>query len=457
MKPQTLVKLAKGFLGVLFAIIMVGAMFPALGLFAATGLILSSATAAATIEGAVTTETLDTASANLLRPEISKLITKIRRDIYPLDTIMREQGKVVKINSNVWKFYSKDERGIKDTTNGAYTYAGALSAAIGVDAVQNWAVGDVALLPGITSGDGKKLRVMVSSVDIPNAKLTLSPINGRDAAGTALGNLMPSVGDESYIVRIGNAHGETDAQTTPIEIAPYDSFNYAQVFMAQVEESLTAKKSLKEVDLNIMDYKEDAIIDMRAQAELAMLFGYPVENFYDPVQRKKVNLVGGALHYITKNKEYTKATAITNAIFNSWAKYIFTGNNGSDRRILFAGNGLLERMMNADVVTKQLIGGNAIEMVAGVKFTRIATAFGELLIRRHQAFDEMMLTSTTGYTDNGLVLDMQHIERGIFDPTEVKDLNLDDTGQKRVDAKRIRESWSMAFKNPDTHCWILGV
>ena len=450
MKSKSLVKWARLFLGMILAFVMIGGMFPALGLFAGAGLLLSSATAAATME-TVTTEALNTAASELLRPEISKLITKIRRDIYPLDTIMREQGKVLKINSNEWKFYSKDERGLKDTTNGAYAYAGALSSNIGVDAIQNWATGDIGLFPGITGGDGKKLRAMVSGVDVPNGKLILSPINGRDAAGTAIGNLMPAVGDESHLVRIGNAHGELDSQTTPIEIAPYDTLNYVQVFMAQVEESLTAKKSLKEVDLNIMDYKEDAIIDMRAQAELAMLFGYPVKDFYDPVQRKKVNLVGGADYYITKSKEYTKANAITNTIFNAWAKYIFTGNNGSDKRLLFAGNGLLERMMNADLIQKQMVG-NATEMVAGIKFTKIQTAFGELLIRRHQAFDEVY-----GYTDNGLVLDMQHIERGIFDPTEVKDLDLDSTGQKRVDAKRIRESWSMAFKNLDTHCWVKGV
>lgn len=445
-----IVKLAKLSFGVFMAILTVGVLFPTLGLFAATGAVLSSATATSTIEGTATTESLAAAESNLLRPEISNLITQIRRDIYPLDTIMREMGKVKKISSNEWKFYSKDERGLKDTTNGAYAYAGALSGNVGVDAVQNWAVADVALLPGINGGDGKKLRCIISAVDVPNGTVTLSPINGRDSAGTALGSYLPAIADESHIVRIGNAHGETDAQTSPIEIAPYDTFNYVQIFMAQVEESLTAKKHLKEVDLNIMDYKEDAIIDMRAQAELAMLFGYPVKDYYDPVQRKKVNLLGGADYYITKNKEYTKSAAITNAIFNAWAKYIFTGNNGSDKRILFAGNGLLERMMNADLVQKQMVG-NSTEIVAGIKFTRLQTAFGELLVRRHQAFDEVY-----GYTDNGLVLDMQHIERGIFDPTEVKDLDLDSTGQKRVDAKRIRESWSMAFKNLDTHCWIKG-
>ena len=444
-------KFARFILGALGMLVLICVFFPAIGILGGAGLTLAAASATSTIDGeAATTETLDAASDELLRPEISKLITKIRRDVYPLDTIMREIGKVRSISSEEWKYYSKDERGLQDQVSAAYTYAGAKSGQLSVNAAHYWAPHDTILFPGINGGDGKKLRGLASAVDVALNKITVTPVNGRDAAGTALGDLMPAVAKDSYITRIGNAHGETDAQTEPIEIAPYDTYNYAQIFMAQVEESLVAKKHLKEVDLNIMDYKEDAIIDMRAQAELAMLFGYPKKSFYDPILRKKVNLCGGADYYITKSKNYTKADAITNTIFNSWAKYIFTGNNGSDRRLLFAGNGLLERMMNADLVQKQM-EAKATEIVAGIRFNRIVTGFGELLVRRHQIFDEV-----NGYADNGLVLDMEHIERGYYEPTQTKKLNLDETGQKRVDARRILEHWSMAFRNLDTHCWLIG-
>jgi hypothetical protein len=445
-------KMAGLLLGFVAIIALVAAFVPALGLFGGAGIIYAAASATTTIAGEpATTETLDDASENLLRPEISKLITKIRRDNYPLDTIMREIGKVSSISSNEWKFYQKDERGLKDQLGAAYVYAGALSAALTVDASHMWAPHDVLIIPSVTGGDDKKLRCLVSSVDVSAGNITVTPINGRNAADDALGSFMPAVADDTYITRIGNAHNEIDAQTTPVEIAPYDTYNYSQIFMAQVEESLVAKKHLKEVDINIMDYKEDAIIDMRAQAENAMIFGYAKKDFYDPILRKKVNLVGGADYFITKEKEYTKSDAITNAIFNAWTKYIFTGNNGSDRRLLFAGNNLLERMMNADIVAKQM-EAKATEIVAGIRFNKIETGFGELLIRRHQLFEE-----TYGYSDNGLVLDMQHVERGYFEPTQTKKLDLDSTGQKRVDAVRILENWSMKFTNLDTHCWIVGV
>jgi len=448
MKTQkTILRLGGTLIGVLFIMLFSGFIF------GSSGAIMAVAAAAQTIEDTATNATVGAAASNLLRPDISKVITKIGRDIFPLDTIMREIGKVRKIESTEHKFYTKDERGIKDVTTAAYTYAATKSGLVSVTNPHFWQPHDIVFAPAITGGDGKKLRMMVSAVDMTNSKIQVTAINGRtSASASALGDLLPDIGNTTYITRSGNAHGETDAQTDPVEIAPYDTFNWTQIFMAQVEESLVAKSQLKEVDMGIMDYEEDAIKDMRGQAELAMLFGYPKKGFYDPNLRKTVNLMGGADYFITKEKQYTKANAITNAIFNSWAKYIFTGNNGSDKRLLFAGNDLLEAMQNADIFTKQFVSGGATELVAGVRFSKIETAFGTLLIRRHQLFEEVY-----GYSANGLVLDLEHVEKGIYEPTTITDLDLDKTGQKRVNAKRILEHWSMAFKNLDTHCWIKGV
>ena len=122
--------------------------FPALGILGSAGLTLAAATAAQTIEGEpATTETLDTAAANLLRPEISKLITQIRRDVYPLDTIMREIGKVTPIKSEEWKFYQKDERGLQDQLTAEYAFAGAKSGQLSVNSAHQWAPHDTVFFP----------------------------------------------------------------------------------------------------------------------------------------------------------------------------------------------------------------------------------------------------------------------------------------------------------------------
>jgi len=406
--------------------------------------------AAQSVTGTVTTDAMDTAADKLLRPEISKLITKIRPDVFPLDTILRKVGNVGKVDSREYKFYSSDVRGVKDTLTAEYTNADTTTSDIPVQSVHIWLVDDVIFFPTITNNSSEKLRAQVLTVNTSSDTLTVKAINGVGAGGTGDGDYMPTVAISTIITRIGNAKNEVAAQNTPYANAPTDVYNYVQIFMCQVEESFVEMTHNKEVQFNINDFKTDAIYDMRRQGELAMLYGYPKKGFFDPVANTKKDLMGGADHFITKTIGYTYDAAGVNSDFNSWARQIFTGNNGSYKRMLFAGNKLVEWMMNIPSVEKQL-QANKSEIVAGVKFKVIETYFGDLLIRRHQSFDD-----ASGYTYNGLVLDLDNVERRFREPTNSVKLELDKTGVRRVEAHRITESWTMAFRNIATHAWIIG-
>lgn len=421
-------------------------------IFSPEGLVLGMATAAAQATGdTVTTETVAVASPDLLRNEISKAITKIRPDRYPLDTILREIGNVGRCKAWEYEYWTVDVRGVTDTCNGGYTKSATSSTAkIPVSNMHIWGVDDNLIFPTVNGGDGTPLRCNVVARHPSENKIEVIALNGWNAAGTALGDLVPNIEDAKPMTRLAAAKAETDAQTQPYANMPTNETNYVQIMMAQVEESLVNKMVNKEVDWGIMDYKRDAIEDMRRTAELQMLFGYK-KKAYDPVSQKYKYNMGGALQNITALTEWDRTNGITKADFNAWGKAIFTGNNGSDRKIVFAGNGLLEALMNVDLINKQLEAGKT-EIVAGMKFKLIETTFGDLLLKRHQAFDDVY-----GYTYNGLVLDLEHIERRYMEHTQTKKLDLDNTGQKRVDAQRILESWTMAFRHPDCHRWLKGV
>lgn len=414
------------------------------------GSLAMASSAAKTVTETVETGDVDTASPNLLRPEISQLITKIRPDIFPLDTILREVGNVGKAESREYKFYSSDVRGVQDTMAAAHVQADVLTSNIEVTNVHIWTVDDVIFFPTITGGASAELRAQVLAITPATSLLTISAINGVGAGGSGDGDYLPTIADEAPMTRIGNAKNEIAAQNTPYANMPTDTFNYIQIFMCQVEESLVNFIHNKEVEWNINDYRTDAIYDMRRQGELAMIFGYPKKDFYDSVAQTRKDFLGGARHFITKTIAYVYGTAGTNANFNSWARTIFTGNNGSYKRIIFAGNGLVEWLMNIPVVEKRLDGAKS-EVIGGIKFKVIETYFGDLLIRRHQSFDDV-----SGYTYNGLVLDLENVERRFREITNSEELNLDKTGQRRVTAFRITESWTMAFRNPLTHAWIEG-
>lgn len=412
--------------------------------------VVAGATAAEAVADTVTTAKAKTASPNLLRPEISNVITKVRPDIFPLDTIMRQVGHVGGCPSREFKFYSSSVRGVFDTMTAAHVFAETDTAELTVTNVHIWLPDDIGFFPEVLDNNQKELRVKVTKVDNANKKITVVAVNGVGAGGAGNGTYLPAIANSKTLTRIGNAKGETDAQNVPYQNMATDTYNYVQIFMCQVEESLVESAHNKEVEYNINDFQTDAIYDMRRMAELTMIFGYPKLDVYDPDAQKTVDLMGGAKYYITKSKDYDATKAGTDAAFNAFGNAIFAGNNGSYSRILFAGNGLLEWLMNIPTVQKQLVA-NKTEIVAGLKFKVIETFWGDLYIRRHQAFDDI-----EGYTYNGLVLDLDNVERRIRKPAETVKLNLDVTGQRRVNAFRIIEEWTVAFRNPETHCWVIN-
>lgn len=438
-------KTIKFLLVALMSIMLVGIVGVVFGsLTAATGAVLLAAGAAEVVAGeSVTTENVP---ANLLRPEISKVITRFQPDRYPLDTILREVGNLGKSNAWEYQFWSSDVRGVTDVTTDDYTLAATTTAKIPVQNIHIWTKEDNIYFPTITGGDGLKLRAHVVGIDGSLNKLEVIPFNGLNQAGNAPGPYLPTIPDETPITRIGNAKGETDAQTEPYATMPTPESNYCQIIMTQVEESFIEKLHNKEVDWNILDFKKDALYDLRRQSEMAMLFGYK-KMIYDPIARKYKYNMGGADYFLADDMTYT-LDDMQATDFDKWGEQIFTGTASSDSRIVVAGNGFIRQLMGVPTIYKQL-EANKTEIIAGIKFKKIETFFGDFLLKRHQGFNDV-----EGFTNHALVLDMENIERRIMEPMQYKNLKLDDTGQKRVDAVRIHETWTMAFRYPDTHRWI---
>jgi hypothetical protein len=415
------------------------------------GIVLGMATVAAQAVGETsTTVTTEAASPGLLRNEISKAITKFQPDRYPLDTILREIGNLGGCKAWEYEYWSVDQRGVTDVTAAAYARNNA--SATGKVTVTNlhiWAVDDNLIFPTVMGYGNVPLRCHVVARHASDNQIEVVALNGFNAGNTAIGTIIPDIAEGKPITRLAAAKNETDAQTTPYANMPTNETNYCQIMMAQVEESVINKLHNKEVDWGILDYKRDAILDMRRTAELQMLYGFK-KKIYDPVAQEYKYSMGGALEYITDQIDWSITDGIAKKDFNAWGKEIFTGNNGSDKKIVFAGNSLLEALMNVDLVQKQMESGKT-EIVAGMKFKLIETTFGDLLLKRHQAFEDVY-----GYSYNGLVLDLEHVERRIMEATKTDVLNLDKTGTRRVEANRILETWTMAFKYPECHRWIIG-
>ena len=437
-------------------ILIAGGMFAA-GTIAIGGLIGSitgtslafAAAAGTTTSETSTTETIAAGSSELLDNTISKKITELKPSANPLDTILREIGEATPIKSWEYEYYYVDQKGITDTIKTAFSATNGSAPEntvheIYINAPHIWNVDDNIMFVDVLNSADKPLVLHIVETTPSASRLTVLPLNGNGTNGFDL----PALAQGKTIVRIGNAKAEMDVQTAPYQAYPQKTSNFCQIHMAQIEESIYAALHEKEVKWDLNDHRLQALYDLRRSMELTSLFGVK-KKVYDPIGRDYKYMTGGITSYITKGLSYSEATLTANAnkVFTGWGKSIFTGNSGSEKRVLFGGGTFMSDLMSIPTVQKQ-IEAKSTEVVWGITFKKIDTGFGELLVKYHPLFDEV------GYIEKGLVLDVNYLEKAVLKPMSSADLKLIESGQKNAKAQNISETLQILTRYPDLHAII---
>lgn len=426
-----------------FVIGVLGA-FALAALFGTGGVAYAMATGTVPDE-TVTTEKAKEVSPDLLRPDISKKITKIMPAAAPLDTLIREAGAHEKTTGLDFKFYSSELRPFKDKLEEAFTRPGTLPSdgvySLTVANGKVWQTDDDFIFHGVNGEDGLPLVAHIIEKESDTIKVIF--LNGADETGQPEGSVPPeSIADETEIGRLGNAKAELDAQTDPYGHLPTDRWNYSQQHMAQVEESLWQKIHSKEVDWDIRDMQTLSLFDLRCKMEATSWFGVR-RKVFDPKGDDYKYHSGGVIRFIDRKIEIP-AGDITDKSFAGWCKQIFVGNAGSDRRYMFIGSDLNERLSEVPHISKQ-IDGKSTEVVFGLTFNKVETNFGVLLFRHHQLFNYH------GFKESAVVLDLNNIRKRVFDPMKVRKLDLMSSGIKKANAYVLEEHFGLETRYADTH------
>ena len=373
--------------------------------------------------------------------DLDKKIVLIRPQDTPIDTFTRSIANNVK--SEAWEAggWEIGTREVFDRLDSAYSSGTTI-------AVQNgdmWKPGDTFLVHTIDS-DGNDNGVKLDSSNLPVMCIVKAVSGGNltvQRVGANLSASIPSIDDESIIQRLSPAVSELEASVEGFAIQPSDRKYYNQIHMCQVEESVIHALLKKKVAMDFSVYKEQTLWDFKRGMELCNLFG---------VGGLSKNAKGELVHHSTglwwqMNQQSTVdfTQAMTDQDWNSLGRSIFEGNNGADRRLLFAGNGLLEQIANVASYSKQLEAKNT-EMVLGLRVFKIETPFGELLIKPMGSLFE-------GYFSKcGMVIDPNFVKKYVMEPLTTTQLDLNKTGQRRVDnAVRIHETYSLFLENLPCH------
>lgn len=419
--------------------------------------------------------------------DISQEITKLRPDAYPLDTIMRElSAKSSNVQSPEVKYYQQSSKPFADSLDATATGTGASQASPKGDAYTATGNGATSLFIQVMNGDIFRVKdtILIEGCTVTytadgvkqlgaNAKtatdyaqqfhirsksgnvLEVKPIGGMLGTGAnATKYIVPSFPAGATVYRCGSAMGEKDMQTEPFGIIPEAQTNFCQKFMAQVEETTWQKLWKKEVSYDMSDMEADALFEFRGEIEAAYLFGN--KYFEDDARSGRTYFCEGLVRTLENQEplEYGTGGAdrtLTNAMWMGWLKSLFTGNNGSKTRVMFAGSGLISAIELFQLANSQKqMQINAVQdTYLGVKCTKIYNTFGELNIIRHPLFDEM-----GSWTDCGLVLDPQFLYKHTFESMTATNLDFKSSGQKDVDAKVLKETSCVTLRYPSCHAII---
>lgn len=441
MKKSNIFKLCLSVAGILAIVMMIApAMLPFLfggGAVLATGTMVTG--------DAVTTAEVAAAAPDLLMSTVSQKITEMKPARTPLDTIIRSATKK-SVKSFKTDYYAVDVLPFVDTVATTYTKpaTGVELAEVIVTNIDMWRQDDTALAVGIAGSDSTvgDLVLFIADVDVANSKLKVQALNGT-VEGALI--VVPTIASTTVLVRMGNCKAQKDASTSPYAMIPEKEYNYCQIFMAQIEEGTYEAMHKKEVEWSFSDFEALGIYDMKTTIELSYLFGFRKE-FVDKLGRDTKYACGGITREIDQSVEYGTGGAdrtVTNDTVIGWCQDAFTGNSGSDTRILFSGSKLTKYISAIDF-TKQL-GGGATEVKFGIEWKVISTNFGKLLWKLHPLFAEI------GWDEKGIILDVNQLEKHEFLPMGARDIDLLSSGQSKVNAKAIDEASCPILRYPDCH------
>ena len=127
----------------------------------------------------------------------------------------------------------------------------------------------------------------------------------------------------------------------------------------------------------------------------------------------------------------------------------FTGNNGSKRKILIAGTGLMEALSKLE--HSKVIRSGETKVKWGIEFKEFVSNFGTLYIVHSEIFDQC------GHVYDGFVVDPNYITKYVHVPFSAERLDLRRSGQRNTDAVVITEASCLVLRYPNAHMRVTGV
>ncbi len=254
------------------------------------------------------------------------------------------------------------------------------------------------------------------------------------------GTTAATIANDLFLLKLGSAYAEGTAAPDAVSRNPTKYFNYTQIFKTSYELTGTAEKTNARTGDVVSNDKKRKTFDHSRDIEMALMFGQRSEG--TGPNGKPIRTMDGLRKFIP--------TANTTIFTNGWGIAEGAGGNfldaiqpvfdfdtpAGDTRIIFAGNGALNRFNQAihtdGGLANSTLNFAGMERVYGMNFNKFVLPQGNVLIKTHP-----LMNRNTLYTNSMFIIDFSAIR---WRPLRGRDTNFKDNIQNKDEDLR-RGQW----------------
>ena len=394
----------------------------------------------------LTTQITEEIAPGFILNDVDRQIVKIRPMATPLDQISRS-GRARSTRTIEVKYYAVDlKEAVTELADGIPANSmelvdGQVTCMLTMKNARIFSRTDTFMIVDTRSTPtGEDMLFYVTEVSGDKVSATL--INARHS-GDSFAHA--AIGTGAKVVRMARAASELDVQSPQYQALPRPKSNNCQIFKIQVEESAIQRIAPNQAGWTFSDQEEIAVSDMRMGMERSFLFGSRAK-IHDLDKDQDVFLTGGIWNQTEKTFSYDKDNLTSGTLVQLCSK-VFTGQNGSPVKVLFAGSGLVDALSGLDY-TKTISAERTVARW-GLELREIRSTYGAIYLVHSQIFDQC------GHEYDGMVVDPNYITKYVHTPFTVEKLDLRQSGQRNTDAVVLTEISCLVLRYPNAHCRIV--
>lgn len=323
-------------------------------------------------------------------------------------------------------------------TLGALFAGGATTATLTVGNTEMWTPNCLARIQGYEyATSGTACVVAVKAVGSTTIDVVSTGNNGTEN--------IPALANGTKLTRMGTAFDADAVKNDSVVQTPYSDYNYAQKFITSVVYSNWLSLTQMFVNYSFSMVTNLALQDFRYGQEFCFMFGNRSEF---TLNSKTVRTTGGLEHFIDQVIEYGTGggnKTITEANIVDFTKQMRIGNNGSDTRFLFAGSELISALNKGVMSDSTRFVNKEYDTVYGLSFTVLYSFFGTINVSYAPLMDQ------SDYIEKGFLLDMQYIDKFVFQPFRETKTNLWEIRESDGQAVDLVEAAGLIVRNTGTH------